>query len=371
MADHILRDEHGDMLLAVVHGECFLYEAGINSRTAGPGLDDFLLAGLIECFDFLQQILVTERTLFNASRHCSPSLLSLFTVAPSDDQRIALLLVLAGLDAHCLLAPRSHRGLAADRALAFAAAVRVIARVHCRTSDGRTDAQPSGAAGFAEVDQAVILIADDADGGTAVVEELADLAGAQSQRCVSSFKAQDLRAAAGASGQLSAFARNQLDAVDEGSFRNALQLHRVADLDVLSRSADDLGAAGQFLRAENVSLLAVGVVDQSDVGAAVRIVFDAGDRADDAVLVALEVDDAVLLLVASALMAGGDAAVVVAAAFLVELGKQALLRRALGDHVVCQGAHVAAPSACRLVLDDCHVILLSFRNLSGDSDFLR
>jgi hypothetical protein len=47
---------------------------------------------------------------------------------------------------------------------------------------------------------------------------------------------------------------------------------------------------------EDVAALAVGVLDQRDVAGAVRIVLDALDHALDAVLVATEVDDAVLVL---------------------------------------------------------------------------
>jgi hypothetical protein len=50
------------------------------------------------------------------------------------------------------------------------------------------------------------------------------------------------------------------------------------------------------------------------VRAAVRVVLDALDRAGNAVLVALEVDDAVALLVTATLMTRGDATVVVAPA---------------------------------------------------------
>ena len=71
---------------------------------------------------------------------------------------------------------------------------------------------------------------------------------------------------------------------------------------------------------EDVALLAVRVVQQRDVRAAVRVVLDARDLGGNAVLVALEVDDAVMLLVAAAAVARRDVAVLVAPA-------AALLRR--------------------------------------------
>ena len=64
----------------------------------------------------------------------------------------------------------------------------------------------------------------------------------------------------------------------------------------------------QTERREDIALLAVGVVDESDASRAVGIVFDSGDFARDAELVALEIDDAIELLVPAATMACGDAA---------------------------------------------------------------
>ena len=79
---------------------------------------------------------------------------------------------------------------------------------------------------------------------------------------------------------------------------------------------------------EDVALLAVGVVQQGDVAAAVRVVLDRRDLGRHAVLEALEVDLAVAALGAAAAVAGGDAAVDVAAAGLAQaLGQLALRAR--------------------------------------------
>ena len=66
--------------------------------------------------------------------------------------------------------------------------------------------------------------------------------------------------------------------------------------DLIGESAPerDFVARRHALGGEDVAALAVGVLDQRDVAGAVRIVLDALDHALDAVLVATEVDDAVL-----------------------------------------------------------------------------
>jgi hypothetical protein len=53
---------------------------------------------------------------------------------------------------------------------------------------------------------------------------------------------------------------------------------------------------------QDVPLLSIGVHDERDAGAAVRIVFDLGDLAGDPELIPLEVDLAVLPLMAAAPM---------------------------------------------------------------------
>ena len=95
---------------------------------------------------------------------------------------------------------------------------------------------------------------------------------------------------------------------------NVLQRQRVADQNVGVRPAHDLLPDLQPDRLNDVALLAIRIVHQRDARAAVRIVLDRRDRARNAVLVALEVDEAQLLLVAAALVANGQAARRVAAA---------------------------------------------------------
>ena len=104
--------------------------------------------------------------------------------------------------------------------------------------------------------------------------------------------------------------------MNEGTFRDVSQLHRIADFDICGYTGDDLAADFQLLRSDDVALLTVYIVNQSDVCITVRIVFDRRNISDDAVLVALEVDDTILLLHTAALVACCDTACI-AAFFLI------------------------------------------------------
>src|SRR5262249_21910001 len=107
---------------------------------------------------------------------------------------------------------------------------------------------------------------------------------------------------------------------------------------------------------EDVALLAVGVMEERDAGAPVRIVLDRRHHRRHADLVALEVDDAVAALVAAAAEARGDAAVDVAAAGVRVLLDERLLGVVLllGDRPEVLRRHAAPAGGRGLVLLDGH-----------------
>src|ERR1035437_7130448 len=91
------------------------------------------------------------------------------------------------------------------------------------------------------------------------------------------------------------------------SERDVLQRKRVAYQDVGFGPAHDLLADLEANRLNDVALLPVGIVDESNARAAVWIIFNGRNGRRNAVLVALEIDHAELLLMASALVADGHA----------------------------------------------------------------
>ena len=106
---------------------------------------------------------------------------------------------------------------------------------------------------------------------------------------------------------------------------------------------------------EHVALLAVAVVEEADPRRAVRVVLDRGDPRGHAVLVALEVDPAVVRLLAAAAMADGEpAGVVPARAALLGLeerlvrlvGRDLLERRAGHAPTAGRGGLVASQRHC-------------------------
>ena len=168
------------------------------------------------------------------------------------------------------------------------------------------------------------------------------------------FLGHQLHARPGRARELGARSRLQLDRMHDRAHRDVAQRQGVAGTDLGVGAAHQLVALLHALRREDVALLAVGVVQQGDARAAVRVVLDVRDLGRHAVLVPLEVDHAVALLRAAALVARRDAAVHVAPGLAVLLLEQRLLGGRARDLVERRDARAASARGRRLVLTDGH-----------------
>src|SRR5690606_21128789 len=320
VADHVLVDEHGNVVLAVVHGDRETHHVGQDHGTARPGLDRApAAAGGLHLLD---QVVIDERAFLEGTWHgrLAPTI--------TNDELLGALVVarLVALGWH---APRGDRVRVALAGLGLAAAVRVVHRVQGGAADGGLDAAPTVGAGLAQLLQAVLVIADFADGGPALGRNLAHLTRTQAQGRVTLFAGNQLHRSAGGACDLRTLARLELDAMHRRADRDIAQRQGVAGLDRGVGAGDHLVAGLQPLGRDDVAALAVGIAQQGDVRGAVRVVFDPLHTRHDPFLVALEVDQAVVLLVATTHVPGGDAAVVVAAAGLALLFNQRRVRRTL------------------------------------------
>ena len=238
--------------------------------------------------------------------------------------------------------------------LAFATTVRVVDRVHNRTTDGRADALPAVTASLADLDVGMLGVADFANSRAAGEQHAAHLRRGHAQNGVLAFLTHELDRSTSGASQRSTLAGLQLNCMDEGTNRDVSQSKRVAGLNVGLRARHNHVADLQAFRVKDVALLAINVMEKSDTGGTVRVVLDGSDLGGDAVLVALEVDDTVTTLHAAALMTGGDATLVVATGLLRQRRKQRLLGLRAGDFGEIRNRLEAATSAGRLVLLDSH-----------------
>src|SRR5262245_25919999 len=222
-------------------------------------------------------------------------------------------LVLAGLLALGGKAAGSDRMPAAGGA-PFAAAMRMVDRVHGDAAIVRTPAHPALAAGLADRDVHVVGVRDRPDRGHAAAVDQALLGRIEPDDDVVPVAADDLRIGAGRARDLAALAELELDIVHDGADRNVAERHRVAGLHIDVLAGDHRIAGGNPLRRQDIGQLAVLVLDECNEGGAVRVIFKPLDGRGHVELAALEVDLAVGFLVATTAEAHGGAAVVVAAA---------------------------------------------------------
>ncbi len=227
--------------------------------------------------------------------------------------------------------PHGRHRVAPTGALALATTERVVDGVHGHATHVRALALPAVTARLADLDQAGLAVADRADGAPAVDRDAAHLGRREPQGRVLAFLGHQLDRRARAPTELAARTGLQLDVVHGRTDRDVTQRQRVAGPDLRSLPALEHVADLEAQRSDDVALLAVEVVEQRDASVAVRVVLDRRDLGRHAVLVATEVDQAVLLLVTATTVTRRHAAVgVPSTGARLGLGER-LLRLVAGD----------------------------------------
>ncbi len=159
---------------------------------------------------------------------------------------------------------------------AFAAAMRMIDRLHRRAAHGRTLALPHIAAGLADdFFVHVVRVRHCPDRRAAGQRYAAHFIGIKTQDRVARIATEILRIGARRTCDLSALARLHLDIVDDGADRHCRERHGITRLHVDALTGDNHVADGQALRRQDVGEFAVLVFNQRNARRAVRVVFDA------------------------------------------------------------------------------------------------
>src|SRR5207253_38759 len=125
------------------------------------------------------------------------------------------------------LAPRGHR-MAAARRLAFAAAMRMVDRVHRHAAYRGLAAEPAVPPGLADHDILVVGVRHRTDRRAAFGADHAHLARGHAEEGIALLAADQLNVGAGRAGDLTALAGFHLDIMDDGAERHASERHRVA-----------------------------------------------------------------------------------------------------------------------------------------------
>ena len=158
--------------------------------------------------------------------------MKLFIVSSLHNELVIDILFLSGLQTQSRFTPRSNRARTSNRRFTFTTAVRMVARVHNRTSDRRSPAHMAFSSGLTNGNVLMIQITDLADSCHTIHTDQAYFAGRKPYLCVVAFFCHQLCRCACGSHQLAAFTGHQLNVVDQRTNRDELDLHRVTRLDV-------------------------------------------------------------------------------------------------------------------------------------------
>ena len=201
-----------------------------------------------------------------------------------------------------------------DRALAFAAAVRVVAGVHNGTADRGFNSEIPRLTRFAEMNNLVFDVAYLSDSSSAFNGNESHFSGRHFQSRVSALFCHNLSRDSRRSRNLRASAGLKLDCVNYGTYGYIRKRESIARLNVRAGARKHFVTDVKTYGREDVSLLAVRISEQSDMRGPVRVVLYTLNRCGDTVLIALEVYNSVFRSVAAAYMTNGYFALVVSAA---------------------------------------------------------
>ena len=152
----------------------------------------------------------------------------------------------------------------------------------------------------------MIFVSDNADRRITFAVDSAHFARRQTDDDIVAFVAGDHRTRTGRTRELSAAPQLQFDIVHRKTDGNETERQRVADRRSRRFARHDLLSDLQTLRRDDIALVAVGIIHEGDICAAVRIVFDRFYRTGNTVFIAFKIDVSILPFVSAALMAHGN-----------------------------------------------------------------
>src|SRR5512143_2016582 len=204
----------------------------------------------------------------------------------------------------------------------------MIDRVLRHTAHPRPHAHPARPAGLAYADILMIKVAYLADGCHALGADDAYFPRVQPKGGIFTFTRQKLHGSPGASRQLAACSLLELHIMDDGTHGDRGHRERIPRLDVGLGARQHGIAHLKAERCDDIALLSISVMEESDARRSIRIVLNLRHFRGDADFIAPEVDHPVFFLVPAAPVTNRYLAAVVSSTALADLHDQRFLRRA-------------------------------------------
>jgi hypothetical protein len=242
--------------------------------------------------------------------------------------------------------------------LSFATTMRVVDRIHDDTANMRASPLPSGPTGLANTNIFMVRIANLPDRRHASRKNPTHFARPEPYLNILAIAAHDLSRSTRTTNQLSALPRLQLDIMDRGTQGHAGQWQSISNANLSAETGLHDIPDLQPDRRQDIPLLSVLVVHQSNTGRTIRIVLKRGNGARDSALVPTKINLSVEALMSTPTESYRCPPLVVSrTGAATERGQRflwPLLREILGRHC----GHPAAPRGSRLEYFNSHATVV-------------
>ena len=179
-------------------------------------------------------------------------------------------------------------------------------------------------------------IADLADRRIAVLKDQPNFTGRESEMSILSFFGNQLSIRSCRTSELAAFSQLQFDVMNQSPCRNISEREAIPRFDIGGRAGDHAIRHLQLRRSQDVSLLAIGIVEQSNPRRSIGVIFNGSDLGRDLSLVPFEIDHPISSLVATSLVPGRYSTIAVSPSRLFQRDEKALFRHRGRDLIIGQ-----------------------------------
>ena len=206
-----------------------------------------------------------------------------------------------------------------------------------------------------------------ADGCVASIRNVTKFAAGKTDKCILAFFSHELCHGTCGTNKLCAFSGIKLYVVDESTNGDVGKGKSVAGDDVCFRTGNNFIAGFHSVRSNDVSLLAVFILNKSDVCGTVGVVLKSENVCHHSGFVTFEIDYTIFGSVAAATMTNGDAAVGVTTGMLLHRFEKAAFRSYLGKSRIIDGGHIATTGSSGVIELNSHSVRPPYSILSKNS----
>jgi hypothetical protein len=198
--------------------------------------------------------------------------------------------------------------MATSRGLSFSTTMWVIDWVHNNTTDSWATSLPTRTSSFSGVDIRLFSVTDNTNGGAATDIDISDFTRWHTELCVWTIFSNELYASASRARDTCAATWTSLDCMNVCTDWDITERQVITRLDIRGWTILDLCTLNYAIWADDVALLAISKVKESDTSRTIWVIFNMCNGGWDSILiVAKEIDYAICALVSASLVASGDA----------------------------------------------------------------